>query len=1075
MRNSEFEMQLPDSVERLLAELSRKNKIKPAQNAARQRLAGLGEQEALSLLRNIWYCSIGDLTALIISKAKFVTPSFPLPTCPANTCNLGSQHTVQDYDKGSPISFSLSGGSVTCSTPCSSRAGTECDWESVDSHLSFTESEWETVPSDSNFDEPLCDGCSTDEFSDAQATLSHSVNELYSIRGESRQTCMHGNWNSSKGTKDSITTKPSELPVFTEHQKALGKLDFPKAFFVLSSVTPYALEKVLSVDFINGLQDLPMVAVESNLRQELAMKLDSVSHFERKKYDWDPNKMYKYHCHVDREGNCVFKGPSLANTGNHLQRVLGDSNVLQVHFAEELLREGVDQNKKNGSAYNKYKPSIDERNTYHRLAKEGIFVGLRLYQFFVFKDGGKERRKNPMSSSVKCYFVCTKSFAEVDEKSPYILFNKSIDEARCLFMHVHTVASLEKYISRFTLILSKTIPFGGCISDVNFIRVADIPCLDENKMEVYDLNGELLIHTNGTGFISEDLASQCPKNLYEGKHLSNQISEACPLLIQCRLFYNGYAVKGTFLVNRRLPYKTIHFRESMIKVERDENYVRHLSINALEICRTSYKPSTACLSRRLIALLAYGGVPRDFFIELVINAIEKIQNELKDQTKAWKVVKQYRNLDGDHVCLRMLSCGIPLHEPLLKHRLKYFMQMEIKKFKEGKVALEDSYYLMGTADPTGKLGPNQVCIILDHGQVSGKVLVYRNPGLHFGDLHLCKATYVEEIEKVVGDSKFGIFFSTQGPRSMADEIAKGDFDGDMYWVCMNAKVLKHFKPESPWMRPVQDRGASQPKPTDFSPEKLEKELFEEFLNTRFAPSNAISVAAESWLVFMDRLLTPKVTNVEECEGLKQKMQKLTNIHYEALDAPKTGKKVEVPKDLQPEKKPHFLCKNPEDICLDKFYMSASVLGEIYDKASSYDAVESYEIWTIPCFQDANVGELRTVWREHYVQYKLDMAKALSGADSLNSALDSQSVILKYRQLLYGAASLDESKKERQQIHKEACAIYQVVYEYATSIKDTSKCLFAWRVAGEALCEIYFLNHQKQPILISTASLYDILP
>ena len=26
--------------------------------------------------------------------------------------------------------------------------------------------------------------------------------------------------------------------------------------------------------------------------------------------------------------------------------------------------------------------------------------------------------------------------------------------------------------------------------------------------------------------------------------------QACPLLIQCRLFYNGFAVKGTFLVNR---------------------------------------------------------------------------------------------------------------------------------------------------------------------------------------------------------------------------------------------------------------------------------------------------------------------------------------------------------------------------------------------------------------------------------------------------------------------------------------------------------------------------------------------
>lgn len=67
-------------------------------------------------------------------------------------------------------------------------------------------------------------------------------------------------------------------------------------------------------------------------------------------------------------------------------------------------------------------------------------------------------------------------------------------------------------------------------------------------------------------------------------------------------------------------------------------------------------------------------------------------------------------------------------------------------------------------------------------------MVYRNPGLHFGDIHVLKAVYVEEIQKIVGDSKYAIFFSTQGPRSVADEIARGDFDGDLYWVSMNAKV-----------------------------------------------------------------------------------------------------------------------------------------------------------------------------------------------------------------------------------------------------------------------------------------------
>lgn len=76
----------------------------------------------------------------------------------------------------------------------------------------------------------------------------------------------------------------------------------------------------------------------------------------------------------------------------------------------------------------------------------------------------------------------------------------------------------------------------------------------------------------------------------------------------------------------------------------------------------------------------------------------------------------------------------------------------------------------------------------ENGQISGKVLVYRNPGIHFGDVHVLKARYVEELESVVGNAKYAIFFSTKGPRSIADEIAGGDYDGDMYWVSKNSEV-----------------------------------------------------------------------------------------------------------------------------------------------------------------------------------------------------------------------------------------------------------------------------------------------
>lgn len=68
----------------------------------------------------------------------------------------------------------------------------------------------------------------------------------------------------------------------------------------------------------------------------------------------------------------------------------------------------------------------------------------------MFKDGGKEeKKKNPTSSPVKCYFVQMESDAQIDRNVKYILSNKTIYEARCVFMHAHTVSSINSYMARY--------------------------------------------------------------------------------------------------------------------------------------------------------------------------------------------------------------------------------------------------------------------------------------------------------------------------------------------------------------------------------------------------------------------------------------------------------------------------------------------------------------------------------------------------------------------------------------------------------------------------------------------------
>ena len=114
-------------------------------------------------------------------------------------------------------------------------------------------------------------------------------------------------------------------------------------------------------------------------------------------------------------------------------------------------------------------------------------------------------------------------------------------------------------LCRFSLILSKAVKLDIDLDSVDIKCVDDIPCMvnilfflflcdsfslfcsllfellicyegmqlrkerslfelqDDDGDVVYNKNGEPKIHTDGTGFISEDLAMKCPKNIFKGE------------------------------------------------------------------------------------------------------------------------------------------------------------------------------------------------------------------------------------------------------------------------------------------------------------------------------------------------------------------------------------------------------------------------------------------------------------------------------------------------------------------------------------------------------------------------------
>lgn len=66
----------------------------------------------------------------------------------------------------------------------------------------------------------------------------------------------------------------------------------------------------------------------------------------------------------------------------------------------------------------------------------------------------------------------------------------------------------------------------------------------------------------------------------------------------------------------------------------------------------------------------------------------------------------------DSIVTRMILSGIPIDEPFLQHRLSFMVNEERKGLRVGKLPVNDCFYLMGTADPTGTLKSDEVCIIL---------------------------------------------------------------------------------------------------------------------------------------------------------------------------------------------------------------------------------------------------------------------------------------------------------------------------------------------------------------------------
>ncbi|KAG2323566.1 hypothetical protein Bca52824_016779 [Brassica carinata] len=717
---------------------------------------------------------------------------------------------------------------------------------------------------------------------------------------------------------------------------ALSDLEFKKAFLLLTYIPGKDVGQLeITAEEIRGWKDLSMVAYEAAVWERLGK--DYCSPTERRLV-------------FTRLGYSQDTSLLSLSDGSYTFKILGDDNVLTVKF-EEL--------QKKSSTY-----CNDRYSTYKRIAKNE--------ERFLYKRS-------------EMLLYTHRSTSGNDMATPYIFSGKSIYEARKHFMHVHTLPSLANYMARFSLILSKTKKLEVDMTGITFETIEDIHCHDENDKDVLDKNGKPCIHSEGI------------VNVLKGKCLTSGNVQNPPLLIQFRMFYDGYAAKGTFLLNKKLPPRTVQVRPSMIKVSKDPALSNVSTFNSLR--GSQYKNKVI---KKLGCALSYGGVPDEFFLDILLKTLEESKTIFNNKRAALKVALNYGDLD-DHNAARMILAGIPLDEPQLQDQLSIFSKIEKNDLKAGRLPVSESYYLMGTVDPTGELKEDEVCVILEAGQISGDVLVYRNPGLHFGDIHVLKATYVKALEEYVGNSKYGVFFPQKG-----------------------SKIFGSAK-----------------KPSQISPEE---ELFNMYLKTRFHASNVVRMAADRWLTIMDQFLTLGDERAEEKAEMKKQMLKLIDIYRDALDAPKKGAEVNLPDELKSDIFPHYMER-------DQKFMSTSILGMIYDFVKSQTAEEhkpSAEKSKLSCFEDEPVSDYQMEncgrW---YEKYREEVIQAMGNKDE--SAIE---VIQIYKQEFYGGAGFEE-------LYPKALALYNIVYDHALKMNNARNCGFVWKVAGPILCRFYLEKTEEK--------------
>ena len=483
------------------------------------------------------------------------------------------------------------------------------------------------------------------------------------------------------------------------------------------------------------------------------------------------------------------------------------------------------------------------------------------------------------------------------------------------------IPNVTKYLSRLGLFCTSDYPICE-IEEANTHKLPDL--LADNEVKLTDGNGKI-----------DMLVAEAVFEKVKLKQTSANTSA-----IQIRLA----GLKGVFTIvntstdpdfTQERQNCSIIYRESMRKIDWTHSTLCLVKVG---------KYNKLYFNTQMLTLLsgledaAQQWDPRPRLRELYKQTLHEYAQIFRDEHRANSTLVSHFSNYSYSACKRFDILSEPFLLSLLRCVYTYNIKMLINRFH---FLVPQGCILMGIPDPIGKLKDGEVFIRYEdpgdpEGAIvirTGRILVYKNPCLHPGDLLVPVAVDVPELRHLHNV----IVFPIVGEKSLPACSGGGDLDGDEFGIIWDEALVPS------------EEAVYEPLNYDKVLENYKRELQED--DTQEQPAAAIdvpihnvanvqSLLAEAYCKIVSNDLLGIISHYHVAvsdmkpDGARDELAiQLAKLASIAVDSPKTGVTPVIPHDIKNLIKdkgyPDFMEK-----VTSTSYPSTKLLGELYQMAKS---------------------------------------------------------------------------------------------------------------------------------------------